>query len=198
MSIFSNSFHIKDILQRIGLLEAAAGFTEELDISAKADKPTSFTTGNFATYNTVTEEIEDTAINESSFVAAEGFVATEENYTTEEKAQLAALVANGGGGGYETHDKTNTNKSAAFTKDVTAGSILLYVIVQRVSGTPLFTLGTTVGADDLIPEITLAEGDNPLVHPANEPFIESTTLYAGITGGTVNVIFISYEDIISV
>jgi hypothetical protein len=181
---------------QIDLLWASVTGGDPPDLGNKSDSPATFTAGNFATYNPATNAIEDTEFNEASFVSSTGFIATEENYTTIEKAQLAALVANGGGGGYETHDKTNTNKSAAFTKAVTAGSILLYVIIQRVIGTPVFSLGTTLAGDDLIPEVEFAAGTKPLVQPMNEPFESVATLYATITGGTVNVIFITYESIL--
>jgi len=197
MGSFTNSPPVKDHEDRIYLLEQAAGF-EAIDITAKVDKLETFVNGNFLTFNTTTEALEDTGYNNASFVPLAGFVATEENYTTIEKAQLAALVANGGGGGYETHDKTNTNKSADFTKAVTAGSILLYVIVQRVSGTPVFKLGTEEGFDDIIPEFEMPEGTKALVQPLNEPYEAAATLYASITGGTVNVTFITYENILVV
>jgi hypothetical protein len=183
---------------QIDLLWASVTGGDPPDLGNKSDSPATFTAGNFATYNPATNAIEDTEFNEASFVSSTDFVATDNNFTDAYKDQLDNMTEGTGGGGYETHDKTNTNKSAAFTKAVTAGSILLYVIIQRVSGTPVFSLGTTLAGDDLIPEVELASGVKPLVQPMNEPFETAATLYATITGGTVHVIFITYENILVV
>lgn len=70
-SAFGKSPIIKWLKEQVDALLAAAGFTVELDLSAKIDKPSSFTSGNFATFDPATEELVDTGRNDQFYQYAD-------------------------------------------------------------------------------------------------------------------------------
>ena len=90
-SSFGKSPLIKWLKQQVDILLAAAGF-ETIDITSKVDKPATFPTGNFVTFNTSTGNLEDTGVGETDFVASvSGKGLSENDFTDAYKAQLDGL-----------------------------------------------------------------------------------------------------------
>ena len=83
-SSFGKSAIITWLYNQINLLWASVTGGDPPDLTDKAGSPGTFTTGNFATYNSTSNEIEDTTYNHLSFVAVEEGKGLSENDFTDE------------------------------------------------------------------------------------------------------------------
>lgn len=81
----------------------------------------------------------------------------------------------------------DTSKSSDYTKEFSAGEKLESIDFEYVSGSPYIKVGLTSGGTQIsLMELPVPTGDYlPLT--VNKIFSATTTVYVGITGGTVNV-----------
>jgi len=77
------------------------------------------------------------------------------------------------------------NVSSTFTFKIAAGTFIDKIFFSKVSGTPLLSLGTTLGGTDLVNAEDLAASDPPI--KLEKYFKTAATLYAVIAGGVANI-----------
>lgn len=78
------------------------------------------------------------------------------------------------------------NRSAPFTHTVAANSKIEAIDCRAISGSPVIKAGTTVGGEELFPEIsvTIGEDSNNLIMKS---FQNETIVYFTISGGSLNI-----------
>jgi hypothetical protein len=87
----------------------------------------------------------------------------------------------------------NTNKSADFTFDIPANAKLEAIDYRGVSGTTSVKVGTTPAGTEILSNRTVTTS-NDSNNYIGKTFINPTTLYITITGGTINVNFAYREN----
>ena len=79
-----------------------------------------------------------------------------------------------------------TSKSAPFTIALDANTRLYSIDFQKVSGSPLVKIGTTLSGEQISPELEVLTNE-PLDVNIGKTYTPATTIYVGISGGTVNI-----------
>jgi len=83
----------------------------------------------------------------------------------------------------------DSNKSTSYTKDFSENSITERIDYKWKSGTPVVKIGTTLGGEDIVSELTVSDNTSS-VNLITFPFDADTTVYITISGGTVDIMWI--------
>ena len=119
-----------------------------------------------------------------------GLTAAEVSGAIDELAgMIAAIVV--GGNGYETHTKDTDKAAGAHTKAVVGGTVVLQINFQHVAGTPFVKVGTSAGADDILPKTEVVTGIYS-INTVNQGRDADWTLHLTVSGGTVNPNYVLY------
>jgi hypothetical protein len=85
---------------------------------------------------------------------------------------------------------TDKDKSANYSRSISTPFKLESIDIYKKSGTPIVSIGTTLGGVDIIDNQTI---DSVSVNALPFPFPSGTTFFITITGGTVSINYNYYE-----
>lgn len=97
--------------------------------------------------------------------------------------------------------QNNSNKviakaqAADYTVTQNADSLIDHIYFRYVSGTPTVKVGTTLAADDVVSEQLVTDA---YLNDISEYTETSRTLYISISGGSVDVVIMSKEDLFDI
>lgn len=81
---------------------------------------------------------------------------------------------------------TRSGQSASFTESYAAGTLIVRIVVQHVYGTVDLQVGSSTGAEDIIPNFTMTTGTETFT--IDKVFENPLTLYVTRNSGTFNII----------